>query len=156
MVICWNYYLVPHRWSYENQSERNLQFRKVYPNWGTLHVIGNWFTMLSSYQSTIVLNKKTKKGLSIPVRSTKRTVVASCYQETSLWPASASLAVQLGKVHLVCLLDDLPLELEGSRDEAWLRRPWLWYQLNFGWDLKFLQSCLLSSLKNKHVSVKIK
>lgn len=85
------------------------------------------------------LPKKTGGFLNILVSSKKELPVAT-KKHPYHWEtvAAVSLAVQLDKVHLVCLLDDLPLELEGSRDEAWLRRPWLRYQLNFGWDLKFL------------------
>lgn len=41
---------------------------------------------------------------------------------------------------MITLLDDLPFELEGSGDEARLRGPWLWYQLDLGRDLKLLKS----------------
>lgn len=51
--------------------------------------------------------------------------------------------VQLSQIVLILLPDHLPLELEGSRDEARLRGPCIWNQLDFGWRLKLLQSCLL-------------
>lgn len=70
--------------------------------------------------------------------SNERGGFRSCQQGT--------LAVQLGKIRLVALLDDLPLELEGRRDEARFWGPWLRYQLDPGWNLKLLQSRLLTSL----------
>ena len=59
-----------------------------------------------------------------------------------------TLSVQLSKIVLITLLDDLPLELEGSGDKTRLGGPWLRYQLDPGRDLKLLQPRLLTSLKN--------
>jgi hypothetical protein len=55
--------------------------------------------------------------------------------------------VQLSKIILIGLPDHLPLQLEGSSDEARLGRPWLWYQFDFGWDLKLLKPSFLCCLK---------
>ena len=54
--------------------------------------------------------------------------------------------IQLSQIIIVRLPDHLPLELKGSSDEARLGGPWLWHQLDFGWDLKLLKSSLLCSL----------
>jgi hypothetical protein len=62
------------------------------------------------------------------------------------------LGIQLSQIILIRLPDHLPLELKGSSDEARLGGPWLWYQLDFGWDLKPLKSSLLCSLSGKCIS----
>lgn len=55
--------------------------------------------------------------------------------------------VQLRQIVFIRLPDHLPLEFERSCDEARLGGPWIWYQLDFGWCLELLQSCLLRSLE---------